>query len=112
MAAFTTLALLGLAAGGAFTAGTALANKKKNPDEESMTGDPNGPHAKLGDAPIAPPTPPATVTQNAANAQGAAAAAAARARKRAAAGSTLLDKPLSSRTPASAKLQPKSLVGY
>lgn len=111
MAAFTTLALLGLAAGGAFAGGTALANKKKNPDESTITGDPNGPHAKLGEPPIAPPAAPPTIAQTSANAQTAAQQAAARQRKRAAAGSTLLDTQ-SATAPAAAKLQPKSLVGY
>lgn len=111
MAAFTTLALLGLAAGGAFAGGQALANKKKNADESTITGDPAGPHAKLGEPPLTPPAAPPTIAQTSANAQTAAQQAAARQRKRAAAGSTLLDT-LSSQPAAAAKLQPKSLVGY
>lgn len=113
MAAFTTLALLGLAAAGGLGAGTAIARKKAGDTGDDVASRTvGGPHANAG--PTTPATPPAAPTPLAQTASAAALAgsvAANRQRKRAGAGATLLSEPTTN-TKAAPKLKPLTLLGY
>lgn len=110
MAAFSTLALLGLAAAGGFAASKVLS---KGPSSSDRTGrttpgrtNPNAPPSLLG----GPPPPDTTATASAAT--DTAKRAAERRRKRAGAGASILTgQPVAKDGPA-ATLQPKTLLGY
>jgi hypothetical protein len=111
MAAFTTLALIGLAAGGAFAASKVLAKGPSDADREKATGkrtpnDAPAPTLLGGEAP-APPS--AAVTGSSAAA--AAKQAADKQRKKATAGATLLTGKPVARSAANTGA-PRSLIGY
>lgn len=112
MAAFTTLALLGLAAAGGITAGSALARKKAGDQGDDVASRTiGGPHANAGAPPAQPPTAPPALAQTASAAALAGSVAANRQRKRAGAGASLLSEPTTN-TKAAPKLQPLTLLGY
>lgn len=109
MAAFTTLALLGLGLAGGMAA-KSIADKAS----ADGTGDASkSPHAQLGDAqtaapPLAPPSLALTSGQAALNAS----AAAARQRKKAGPGADLLNGPTLSQPAAKSAGSPATLLGY
>lgn len=106
MAAFTTMALIGLAAASGIYAGSKLANKgAKNDGGES-------PHGSIGGPGPTPPTAPPSLALTNSAATATAANAGTKQRKKALAAGTLTNGPGSSQTPAKAKLQPKTLLGY
>lgn len=105
MAAFTTLALLGLAAGGGLFAGAQIAKAKNQ-------GTPAPEQALGGPGPVTPTPPPSLALTNAA-ATSAASTAANRQRKKALGGDTLATGQQKSTQPAAgAMLQPRTLLGY
>lgn len=104
MAAFTTLALLGLAAAGGLVAGKKIGQSRQASQDAANNTTPD-----LGGA--QPPPAPPSLALTGANAATSAQIAAVRTRRRAQAGATLLS-PSLTQAPATPKMQPKTLLGY
>jgi hypothetical protein len=112
MAAFTTALLIGLAASGAFTAGSKLGAKKQaNADQQAADAQAQqatGPNPTANQVPTPPPSTPAAASKASASAT----TVAQRQRKRASAGNTILTGPIASpgKGPWS-EARPKTLLG-
>lgn len=109
MAAFTTLALIGLAA--AAGAGTTKLLARGHSNADSATPG-RTPHAQTDPNTVGTPAPPLTTPGSTAAKMKQASAASDRARRKATAGGTLLTGKPVSKTNTAAVLAPRSLIGY
>lgn len=106
MAAFTA-ALIGLALAGGLTAGKKLGAKQANDANAQAQTD-----TTLGGPGPKPPTAPPSLALTNAAATSQANAASSKQRKKALSAGTLTNGPTSTQTPATPKLQPRTLLGY